>query len=91
MNFGRHSGRKLRLIAHRGEAGEQRVDEHRRARALDLAHADVVDVGAAGDAALARHELALRALRRGLAGGEHVLEPPQHVERAGPQRLPVGP
>jgi hypothetical protein len=31
------------------------------------------------------------ALRRGLSGREHVLEPPQHVERAGPQRLPVGP
>src|SRR5262249_49087585 len=44
-----------------------------------------------GDAALARHELAVGALRRGLARGEHVLEPPQHVERAGPQRLPVGP
>ena len=82
---------EARLVAHRGEAGEQRVDEDRRALAVDLAHADVVDVGAAGDAALARHELALRPLRRGRAGGEHVLEPPQHVAGAGPQRLPVGP
>jgi hypothetical protein len=82
---------EARLVADRGETGEQRIDEHRRAHAVDLAHADVVDVGAAGDAALAWHELAVGALRRGLAGGEHVLEPPQHVEGAGPQRLPVGP
>jgi hypothetical protein len=89
-NLGRHSGRKLALSLTVARQ-ENSVLTNTGARAVDLAHADVVDVGAAGDAALARHELALRALRRGRAGGEHVLEPPQHVARAGPQRLPVGP
>ena len=42
-----------------------------------------------------RHDASARAvisaLRRGRAGGEHVLEPPQHVARADPQGLSVGP
>ena len=64
-----------------------RVDEHHPAARLD---GDVVDVEVAGGVADAGHVEAVVALVE-LAGREHVLEAPELVERAQPQRLAVGP
>jgi hypothetical protein len=48
-------------------------------------------VDAANDAAFDGYEFAVRSHRRDLAVAQHILEPPQHVASARPQRLTVGP
>jgi hypothetical protein len=73
------------------QATIQRIDEDRSPRAVDISDPDVVRVDAANDAAFDGYELAVRSRRRDLAVAQHILEPPQHVASARPQRLTVGP
>ena len=67
------------------QAGEERVDEDRPPARVDR---DVVDVEVAGGVAHLRHVEPVVARLR-LARAEHVLEAPELVERAHPQRLAV--
>ncbi len=75
---------EARPLADRGDAAEQGVDEQRPAVAVD---GDVVDVEIAGGVGDPGHVEAIGAVvdppRR-----QRVLEPPQLVERAHPQRIP---
>src|SRR5262245_59524366 len=54
-------GAKARCLADCGEATVECIDENRPPDAIDLAHANVMDVDAAGDATLAWYELAVSA------------------------------
>ena len=56
-----------------------------------MTDSDIVDINAAGDAAFARNEFTISSGRCRLARPQHILEPPQHIEAARPQRLSVGP
>jgi hypothetical protein len=78
-------------VADGRQATIQRIDENRSRHAVDISQPDVVCVDPANDAAFNGHELAVRSRLRGLAVAQHVLEPPEHVESARPERLTVGP
>src|SRR5215471_6295930 len=79
-------------FAYRRQAAIQRIDEDwSLRRAVDVSNPDVVRVDSANDAAFDGYELALRACRRDRAVAQHILEPPQHIASARPQRLTVGP
>ncbi len=71
----------------RGEAGEQRVDEH---DAPVAHHADVVDVEVAGGVGDARHVVAVRGVGR-LVGAEDVLEAPDLEQGGDDETLRIGP
>ena len=78
-------------LAYCREAAVQRIDEDGPPRSVEIAEADIVDVDPADHPAFAGYKLAVRSARRGLAFAQHILETPQHVDAAGPERLAVGP
>ena len=73
------------------QATIQRIDEDRSPRAVYVTNPDVVGVDPANDATFEGNKLAVRSRLGRLALVQHILEPPEHVEPAGPQRLTVGP
>src|SRR5262249_56717438 len=66
-------------------------DEEGPRRAVAVPAPVVGGVDPAKAAAFEGYELALPSRRRALAVAQHILEPPQHVASARPQRLTVGP